>query len=302
MNDDCDWNGLETPDELGFFPTEDCSDFVAELEDVDEEVAPGIVVERRAVLHVPLMLSATLAGGLLAPLAAQDRARAQGQAKNDKTKNENQGKGSKRSPFAPLSFDQLIDELQPLAEGMREAKNANEEAYLNSIASMLQRLRRDTIPQRVRKRPIALFQLRLAPGRTLPWHDHRDYNGVILGLESEIRIRNYEVVEPKSGKHPTLGATPIPPKGEDFLIRETVDAMITPGRVSTLARRRDNIHDLRAGAEGGRVLDVFTFFEKSAGSQYMQVDDKPVDAKKRVYRARWPERRRRTPETKRKKV
>ena len=125
--------------------------------------------------------------------------------------------------------------------------------------------------------PLAAVQLRLEPGRGFAHHDHRDYNGVILGLEGEVRIRNYDI----------LGEEAVPPKDTTFRIKETRDELITPGGFSSLARRRDNVHDLVAGEDGARVLDVFTFFQRGARSYFMDVEEKPVDARQRVYEAAW---------------
>lgn len=286
-------------------PHESFEAFDDHVERVGDEIAPGVIVERRTILTLPLALAGTAALGLLAPLAAQaldeqggaqgtkpktggatdskrrsdtkrDGKTRDGKTRDGKTRDGKTRDGKKRDAKR-MSFDSLLDELQPLAEGLVGARDPNEESYLHTVASMLQRLDLDELPRRVRRRPLAIVQLRLKPNAAIPFHDHREYNGVILGLEGEMRIRNYEI----------LGEEPVPPKDTDFRIRETVDASITPGRVSTLARRRDNVHDLRAGEEGGRVLDVFTFFGKAAGSHYMTVDEQPVDAKRRIYSARW---------------
>ena len=169
------------------------------------------------------------------------------------------------------------------------SKAPNEDAYLYEVASILLRL--ETIPSPkfrgrgktgfaggYRKSPLSVMQIRMEPGAKLPWHDHRNYNGVLFGVDGAIRVKNFEVE----------GKTARPPKGEDFTIRETSDLTLSAGRVSSLSRTRDNVHDLWAGEKGGRVLDVFTFFKgKGGGSTYMTVDEEPVDAKQRRYRARW---------------
>ena len=102
-----------------------------------------------------------------------------------------------------------------------------------------------------------------------------------MGIEGEARIRNYDFV----GKVPAIDSQ------DTFTIRETRDDLILPGRISTLGRTRENIHDLVAGKDGARVLDVFTFFEKNATSRYLEVADKPRDADRRIYDANWKQRR-----------
>ena len=64
-------------------------------------------------------------------------------------------------------------------------------------------------------------------------------------------------------------------------------------RGSALGRNRENIHDLVAGKNGARVLDVFTFFAKNATSRYLDVEKKPRDAEARIYEAAWRPRRKR---------
>ena len=86
---------------------------------------------------------------------------------------------------------------------------------------------------------------------------------------------------------------PAQDSGKSFEVRETRDDLILPGRISTLGRSRDNVHDLVAGKDGARVLDVFTFFSKRAGSRSLDVAEKPRDAEARVYEAAWRQPRRR---------
>ena len=100
---------------------------------------------------------------------------------------------------------------------------------------------------------------------------------MILGLEGEVRCRNYDIVDGSVNE-----------ESGEFRIRQTHDAWLLPGRFSSLSTARDNIHDLRAGAEGARVLDVFTDVGRSEGSRYMEVDEEsPVDAERMILNARW---------------
>lgn len=117
----------------------------------------------------------------------------------------------------------------------------------------------------------------LKPGGGFKLHDHRDYNGIILGLSGELRIRNFDI----------LGDVAVPPKGSTFQIREIRDDLILPGRFSMLGRRTENVHDLVAGPEGARVLDLFTFYAAGAQSYFRTVDAKARDTERRVYDASW---------------
>ena len=122
-----------------------------------------------------------------------------------------------------------------------------------------------------------VLMFRLEPGKGFSHHDHRNYNGVILGVEGEAQVRNYDI----------LGDDPVPPQGATFQIRQTRDDLILPGRFSTLGTSRDNVHDLIAGPEGATVLDVFTFMAEGAKSYSMDVEAEPRDADRRIYDAVW---------------
>lgn len=254
------------------------SDSEREIDRVDnDEVADGVFVERRSVLWLSAASVAALIGGAPAARAQQ----------GTKTP----GSGSRK-----LSFQQFLDQVYPLTKKLVASDGKDEQAYLMTVAAAMSRIAdpaaslRSTMRDFMRKHredgkrfPLAAVSLRLRPGRGFTHHDHRDYNGVIMGIEGEVRVRNYDI----------LGEDLVPPDGKTFQIRETRDDLILPGRFSTLGRRRDNVHDLVAGPDGGRVLDVFTYFEKGARSFFLDVEKKPRDAERRVYDAAWKTRRRR---------
>ena len=124
---------------------------------------------------------------------------------------------------------------------------------------------------------VAVLMFDLAPGKGFSHHDHRDYNGVIMGVRGEAHVTNFDI----------LGDDPVPPRGETFQIRQTRDDLILPGRFSTLGTRRENVHELIAGPEGAVVLDVFTFLAPDARSFGMTVDPKPRDAARGIFDAAW---------------
>jgi predicted metal-dependent enzyme (double-stranded beta helix superfamily) len=239
--------------------------------DREHEVAPGVFVERRRLI---VGSAAAFAALVLAPAL-----RAQETPQEEKPKPE-------RQP-GRVTFEDACAKMHDLASKLVAADAPNEDAYLFQVAALLLQLdatpdaslrggRKVAMGRVWSKTPLSIVQIRMEPGASLPWHDHRDYNGVLFGLDGAIRVKNFEVE----------GKDPRPPRGESFEIRETTDVMLDKGRVSSLGRTRDNVHDLRAGAKGGRVLDVFTYFGRGR-SVYMDVDPDPVDGERRVYRAKW---------------
>ncbi len=242
-----------------------------------EEVADGVTLERRQVFWLSAAgVAALLAGGLP---RAQDPV---------------------EKPPAPrrgaLDYPAFLEQLYPLAKRLVDSGGEDEEAYLMTVAAAMTRIQDPKAPlreamQAFRKQhqragarfPIAAMTMDLKPGKGFSHHDHLDYNGVIMGIGGEARVRNYDFV----------GAPPAQDSGKSFEVRETRDDLILPGRISTLGRSRDNVHDLVAGKDGARVLDVFTFFSKRAGSRSLDVAEKPRDAEARVYEAAWRQPRRR---------
>lgn len=71
-------------------------------------------------------------------------------------------------------------------------------------------------------------------------------------------------------------------------LQETNRAWLGPGRFSLLTRRRDNVHEFRAGPDGARVLDLFVWLDDGARSHDLAWIDDPAKAPaSRRYRARW---------------
>ena len=225
------------------------------------ELEPGVRVERRNVL-----LAAFAAPLALAPRVEDDD---------------------------PPGFEGFLDLAAKAARPLMGPEVGNEDAYLYSLASHLatvtelpadgfgeiddglrfardgERSAGDAEHQRIRA-----IQIGFAPGAAIPIHDHLEYNGLILCLDGEMRCRNFDVVEEKDG-------------GE-VVLRETVDALLTPGRFSTLSTTRDNLHELVAGPNGCRVLDVFTYFTERATSRYLKfAGEAPLDAARKTFAARW---------------
>jgi len=127
-----------------------------------------------------------------------------------------------------------------------------------------------------RQLPIAITQFRVEPKCTIPLHNHAGYNGVMLGLSGEFRVRNFQPV-----------GDALPERGS-FQVRETIDQFVTVGRIATLARARDNLHEVTAGTDGAEALDLFTIFPGQAGrSGFFNLGQQAVDAGRRIHTAAW---------------
>ncbi len=231
-----------------------------------DELFDGVIIERRQFLRVSLGALAALTANFWQPASARQAKKAQ----------------------TPLSWGDLIERAIPLAERLIDSLSPDEEAYLIKLSGLLERRRAVpeaffdlaqpvAIHESLQRFPLLVLQFRLAPGAAIPYHDHRDYIGVLTVTEGAMRIRSFEILG--SGRRPLRGHT--------FQIRETDNAMLTKGAQSTLSRTRDNIHDLRAGPEGARFIDCFTLFHQGAHSVYLNVAEQPRDSAKRIFDANW---------------
>ncbi|GJM21133.1 MAG: hypothetical protein DHS20C15_10480 [Planctomycetota bacterium] len=255
-------------------------DAVLSDERPNEMVAEGVTIERRSLLRLSV---ATLAAAFAATACATP-ARRHAAAISASS-------GPAPVPAESLEIAELIAEMSPRAHELVHTGGKNEEAYLMAVGALLARLQLPSDEQLGRAmhefytngqadpdtREIAIVAFNLEPGGGFDHHDHRDYNGVILGVEGEARIKNYDI----------LGDELVPPPGQTFQIRQTRDDLILPGRFSSLGRTRENVHNLVAGPEGARVLDVFTFYEADAGSYFMDVDPQARDPERGIFDATW---------------
>ena len=230
------------------------------------EVFPGVVVERRLFLRA--------SASALAVLTINPCRHAISQQSGD--------------PRDPLSWDDLIGIATKLAKQLVQSPTPNEELYLTDLSRLIGR--RLSSPQAffnlaqpvaeheaLRDFPLLVMQFRLMPGAAIPYHDHRNYIGVLTVTEGTVRVRSFEVD----------GAQPQPSKGSRFQIRETDDTLLAIGDQSTLSRTRGNIHDLRAGPRGARFIDFFTLYREDAHSTYLNVADEARDPTSRLFDANW---------------
>ena len=257
------------------------TDAVLEDEQPREDVAEGVVLARRGLLRFS---AATVAAGLAAACSAPPRREAAANTAPVAEPPLPTGGGA-------LDVAEFLRELYPRAQGFVASGGAEEEAYLMTVGELMARLEPPAVDEaRSAMRSfwerhhtedarfeILVLMFELAPGKGFSHHDHRDYNGVILGVDGEAHVRNYDI----------LGDTLVPPDGETFQIRQTRDDLILPGRFSTLGTTRDNVHELIAGPEGAVVLDVFTYLAQDARSYSMEVDPNPRDPARRIHDASW---------------
>ena len=243
-------------------------------------VADGVVMERRSLLRFS---AATVAAGLAACAFTPGREPAS-TAELDAARAEPRGDGT-------LDIAEFMERMSPRARRFIASGGQREEAYLMGVGELMARLqtpkqaqamnatRAHVEARRVAGEPLdfVVVMYALDSGKGFRHHDHRDYNGVILGVEGETRVRNFDIV----------GDDPVPPQGEVFQIRQTRDDLILPDRFSTLGTSRDNVHDVIAGPEGATVLDVFTFMVDGAKSYDMEVAQEPRDAERKIFDATW---------------
>lgn len=128
------------------------------------------------------------------------------------------------------------------------------------------------------KQPVFIVELKMAPGATILPHDHDSHIVVTLGLEGECQYTHYEL----GAGAPADRRSKIP-----FTVSATRRGLLTPGRVSTLAQTRDNVHTFTAGAQGATILDFTTTVAMKGMGSRLAIDPKPTTPGGRNHRARW---------------
>lgn len=231
------------------------------------EAGPGITVERRSLLWLPL---AATAGGLLAraPARAGDS-------------------------FSALTHEEFGKRWQALAEELLPLAAEHDESYAAQLAALVARVPVAALPTLANPRragglaggpvwflkPCAMIEFRMDPGAELRLHNHPPQIVLTLCAEGEAAYRHFEI----EGEAP-----PCTEIDGAFRVRETRAGILTSGRTTALTRARDGIHGFVAGKRGARIVDftVATTADVDTFS-YIDLAPEPVDAERRVYEALW---------------
>jgi hypothetical protein len=235
-----------------------------------EPTGPGVTLERRSVLRLPLAASA---GGLLARASS-------GQAKA-------------ASSFAALTHEEFGKRWQALAEELLLFTAEHDESYAAQLAALVARVPITSLPtlenpRRARGfaggpvwflKPCVMIEFRMDPGAELRLHNHPPQIVLTLCAEGEAAYRHFEI----EGEAP-----PCTEVGGAFRARETRAGLLRAGRTTALTRARDGIHGFVAGKQGARIVDftVATTADVETFS-YIDLAPTPADPERRVYEAVW---------------
>jgi hypothetical protein len=247
------------------------------------EVAPGCSETRRRMLGLP----ASLAAAFILARAGEGSSTELIQSASMSLAGPN--------PDGLLDWASFIKQCEPVARELhKDTSAAGQEAYLHWLASMIARARTNEIPRAkvgrfgtiepaikfgvaYRGRPFFVVEWQLEPGAVLPPHCHPNASACTLGLEGEARIRNFEVV----GEAPEFSSR------STFIVRETHDEIIAPGRINTLSSKRDNIHTFQAGKKGARGIDISSYHGPDVGFSFMDIATTAKEPERRIFEAAW---------------
>jgi hypothetical protein len=249
--------------------------------------AQGVAIARRAITRRRLLWLSGMTGAAILGGPAARAAMAQpgsGPAMDG---------GDRR--VTDLGWKEFLEQCLPVAEGLhRDPSRGGQDAYLYWLGSMIVRLRAADMPRArlgrfgpfeppvsfgvsFRGQPFFIVEWRLEPGATLPPHCHPNASVCTLGIEGEARIRNFEIA----------GHAPEYSSRRTFLVRETHDEVMAPGRLNTLSAFRDNIHTFHAGERGARGIDISTYHGPDVGFSFLDIDTRSRDPRRRLHEAAW---------------
>lgn len=191
-----------------------------------------------------------------------------------------------------LAWDRFTRYLVPEAERVFR-QHTSEQHYVSHVAGLLRRLDPTLIDggtiaeqrgilasELLREQQFVVNQYVLPPGRGFPFHDHRDYNAVLMVLRGELHVRQFDLVDSSD-----YVASDLIPAGQSVLITESSVGTIPENGVSTLTTTKRNIHDVRAGGEGCTMVDLFTWIGPNPRSMYLDVEQHPITVGSTLYRA-----------------
>jgi hypothetical protein len=244
----------------------------------EEPIAPGYVIERRFFIRAASIATAAFAFTSTGRIVASD---------------------SKTgviipSTDPPLDFEGFVRECAELAKIAQQDASLNEEAHIFRLSAVASRLRPASVPKGKLgafaglnppvefgplkiAAPLAIIQWRLAPGATLPAHNHNPADVISLCLEGACTIRHFDIVD----------SAPDYSSKQTFLIRESRNDLLTPGRMSSLSTVRDNIHTFHAGKDGAMGIDINSILPGDKPFSFLDVAEKPRDPQNRLYEAAW---------------
>jgi hypothetical protein len=251
-------------------------------------IPPGVHETRRLILQAPL---AAVAGLVLHKIGA---------AKQQKMDMAPVGPGSV-TPGAigageagQIDFDELFQQCAALAGSAYSTARLNEDAHLYSLAAAAAHLNLKSVPEaktgrfgglnppvsfgpvRVRP-PLAIILWRLDPGAVLPAHNHTPADVLSICLAGEARVRHFDI----------LGRAPEYSSRAAFLVRETRNMLLTPGRMSGLTQTRDNIHTFHAGEQGATGIDINSVLPGNKDFSFLEISEQTTDSQKGIYEAVW---------------
>ena len=196
-----------------------------------------------------------------------------------------------------MSFAEFLEEANPLAERLiADQTPRGQDTYLRSLSALAAQLDDVPLPDvfnntnqgdtpeayRIGFNPggqsFTVLHWRLEPGARCRPHAHTYGNVLSVGLEGQVRVRNYEV-----------DGAPDYEFGGTFRVRETVDQLLGPGDVNLVSLERNYIHGFVAGPDGARGLDITTRLKPRPehSTPFLDIGSKPVDEFLRTYEASW---------------
>ena len=239
----------------------------------EDEGSPGYFIERRSVLTGLVSVLFTAMPGARILAAAGDDAE------------------------IARSFGQFLASANPVAQDLvGDASRGGQDRYLRSVAALASDLKDVPLPGKWNFSeqgntpesysigfipggdPFRVLHWRLEPGASCRPHAHTYGNVVTIGLEGVARVRNYEVVgEPDYGFAGT------------FQVRQTVDQLLGPGAVNLVSLHKNYIHEIIAGGDGARGLDITTPLRERPehGTPYLSMGKAPANGVERIFDASW---------------
>jgi len=239
----------------------------------EAEVSPGLFIQRRTVL--------TSISGMMLGMIPAARAFA---AADDNV-------------AGSIPFEQFLAQANPVAKDLvGDVSLGGQDRYLRSIAALASNMYGVPVPEKwnfsdqgsspesyaIGFNPggesFRVLHWRLEPGASCRAHAHTYGNVVTIGLEGIARVRNFEVVgEPDY----TFGGT--------FQVRQTVDQLLNPGSVNLVSLHRNYIHEITAGPDGARGLDITTPLKPRPdfGTPYLSIGKAAANEFARIFDASW---------------